>query len=104
MYHDHKDFAHKPLNSWNNLFLKIMFAMQKAMPEDVDHRTLTGEQIVNQNLPCRALESAVEAGMIPKLKGCERRNKEIRYSKISIVRIYFLTDIIRENESYPKLM
>jgi len=41
----------KPVQSWSNLYVKLMFALQKAYPETVDLATLTREQIVAQTYP-----------------------------------------------------
>lgn len=76
-YNNHKDYRDRPLLSWNNLFLKMLFAMQKALPESVDLKTLTREQIFEQNLPCKTLKSSIEAGLLPQMKGWENWDKEI---------------------------
>jgi len=56
---------------WNNLYSKIMYALAKAYPETVDLATLTREQIVLGNLPCQTVKMAVEADLIPWVKGYE---------------------------------
>jgi len=72
-YELRKQKAHRydGLLVWNNLYSKIMYAMAKAMPETVDLATLTREQIETDNLPCRTVKQAVEAELIPWVKGCE---------------------------------
>jgi len=69
--------AIKPLYSWNNAYVKLMFAMQKAMPETVDLASISREQIVTQNLPCRSIKAAIEAGLLPEVRGYERFTQEI---------------------------
>ena len=54
---------------WNNLYSKIMYAMAKAMPETVDLATLTRAQIESEDLPCRTVRQAVEAGLITSVAG-----------------------------------
>lgn len=66
-----------PARTWTNIFNKLMFAMQKAMPEEVDLKTITREQIETQNLPCRTLKNSIEADLLPKVIGYERLNKPI---------------------------
>jgi hypothetical protein len=63
-YNDSKDYGHKPMNAWNNAWLKLMFALQKAMPGQVDLKTITRQQIIDQNLPCRTVKAAIEAGLL----------------------------------------
>jgi len=53
---------------WNNLYSKIMFAMAKAMPGTVNLETITRAQIEAENLPCRTVRQAVEAGLITAVK------------------------------------
>jgi hypothetical protein len=61
----------KQMRTWTNVYNKLMFAMQKAMPETVDLATITREQIYEQNLPCKTLKDAIDAGLLPKVKGYE---------------------------------
>jgi hypothetical protein len=60
------------VSAWNNLYLKLMFTMQKLLPGQVDLATITRQQIEEQNLPCRSVKDAVEAGLLPMVKGYER--------------------------------
>lgn len=53
----------RALSTWPNVFLKLMRAQQKAMPA-LNYKTLTREQILAQQLPCRCISSAVEAGYL----------------------------------------
>jgi len=66
-----------PLRSWTNVYNKLMFAMQKAMPETVDLKAITREQIYAQNLPCKSVKTAVEAGLLPMVKNYEGMANEI---------------------------
>lgn len=65
------------LRAWTNVYNKLMFAMQKAMPETVDLKTITREQIYAQDLPCKTVKAAVEAGLLPRVKNYEAMTKEI---------------------------
>ncbi len=76
-YNDSKDYGHKPVSSWNNIWLKMMYALQKAMPEQVDLRTLTREQIYADDLPCKTVKAAIEAGLLPSMPGYKIWDKEI---------------------------
>ena len=64
------------LVTWSNLYQKIMWMLKRTMPE-VDLATLTRAEIYDQNLPCRSVKSAVEAGLLQKMKGYEELDNEI---------------------------
>ena len=40
------------MNTWPNVFMKVMHATMKFYP-DIDLKTLTREEIIAMNLPCR---------------------------------------------------
>ncbi|MBM4399005.1 MAG: hypothetical protein FJ041_01565 [Candidatus Cloacimonetes bacterium] len=63
--------------SWCHIYNKLMWAMQKAMPAQVDLKTITREQIYEQNLPCKTLKAAIEVGLLPMVDGYQRWDKEI---------------------------
>lgn len=67
----------KTVDTWTNLYNKLMFAMQKALPGQVDLSNITRDQINEQNLPCATVKDAVEAGLLPTVKDYERFNKPI---------------------------
>jgi hypothetical protein len=71
-YNKSPEYEHKPLWAWTNVYSKLMFAMQKAFPGTVDLKTITRIQIGDQNLPCVTLKAAIDAGLLPKVKGYER--------------------------------
>ena len=60
----------KPIRAWNNLYLRIMYAMAKADPT-IDLRTLTREDIYTRDLPCISINRAVKEGLIVKVKKWE---------------------------------
>ena len=65
----------KPAQCWNNLYNKLMFAMQKQL--GIALTGITREMIVQQNLPCQTVKAAVEAGLLPKVPDYERFNQPI---------------------------
>lgn len=67
----------KQVFSWCQIYNKLMWAMQKAMPAQVDLKTITREQIFEQNLPCKTLKSAIEYGLLPMVEGYQRWDKQI---------------------------
>jgi hypothetical protein len=75
-YNALKSAEHKPVRSWVNIYLKMMYNMAKLMPE-VDLRTISRETIYQNDLPCKSVKQAVEAGLLPVVKGYERMNAEI---------------------------
>lgn len=75
-YNNLKANKHKRLISWSNLYLKMFYAMQKALP-GVDLLTITREQIEMQNLPCKTVKNAIDAGLLPKVNDYQRYNRNI---------------------------
>ncbi|MCB5248021.1 MAG: hypothetical protein LHW57_08360 [Candidatus Cloacimonetes bacterium] len=56
--------------SWTNIYNKLMFAMQKNL--QVPLKNISRAQIAQQNLPCRTLKEAIEAGLLPEVRDYER--------------------------------
>ncbi len=52
-----------------SLYLKLMWAMARQL--DIDLEFITREQIFAQELPCRTVKSAVEAGLLASVNGYE---------------------------------
>ncbi len=71
-YNRDSRYQGKEQHAWNNLYVKMMFALEKAFPGTVNLATLSRLQIVSQNLPCRTVKAAVEAGLLPVVKGYAR--------------------------------
>jgi len=61
----------KPLWTWTNAYSKLMFAMQKALPDTVDLKSISREQIEHENLPCRTVATAITAGLLPRVSDWE---------------------------------
>lgn len=68
---------HKPMKTWTNLYTRLMFLMQKAIPETVDLKTITREQIYEQNLPCKSVKDAIDSGLLPKPIDYQHLNNDI---------------------------
>jgi len=67
----------KPAYSWCHVYNKLMWAMQRKLPDQVDLKSITREQIEAQDLPCRSLKAAIDAGLLPAVHGYERFNNLI---------------------------
>lgn len=67
-YNALRENRNRPVRSWTNLYLKLMYAMAKADP-GIDLRTLDREEIILRDLPCLSLKRAVEAGILPAVQG-----------------------------------
>jgi hypothetical protein len=65
------------LPSWYSLNIKMLWAMQAKYPATVDLKTITREQIAEQNLPCRSVKAAVEDGLLPLIPGYRYMDREI---------------------------
>ena len=60
------------LLSAQSLYIKLMWAMGRKL--GLDLATLTRDDIAE--LPCRTVKSAVEAGLLPRVAGCENFTRE----------------------------
>lgn len=58
--------------NWRNVFLRLMYAMEKANPTQVDLCSLTKDEIYALGLPCISVAKAIEAGLLDRVKGYER--------------------------------
>jgi hypothetical protein len=65
-----------PVRAWNNLFMKLMYAMAKSDPA-IDLKTITRQQIYDNDLPCISVAKAVEAGLLPMVRGYAKFTEEI---------------------------
>jgi hypothetical protein len=61
--------------NWRNVYLKMMFALQRDF--GIDLATITREQIFSQNLPCKSVKSAVDAGLLAPVVGYQRMSAEM---------------------------
>jgi len=61
----------KALLSWPSVWLKMMMAQLATNPE-LDFSTLNREDIMEQNLPCRSIATAIETGLILKVRDPHR--------------------------------
>jgi hypothetical protein len=75
-YNDLKEHRDKPALSWYNLYIRLLFAMQQSVP-GVSLLTLSRTQIYAENLPCKTVAAAVEAGLLPLIPDYERLTQEI---------------------------
>lgn len=66
----------RAMSTWPNVFMKIMRALTNQFPE-IDLNTLSREQILEQNLPCRTVADAVDAGYLEKVPGYAKLDREI---------------------------
>jgi hypothetical protein len=70
-----KEFRTKPCLNWHSVFTKIMWAMKDAL--GLDLTAITREQIETDNLPCRTVKQAVEAGLLPTVRIYDRLDNPI---------------------------
>ena len=64
------------LCNWYNTFMKLMYALQAKDPA-VDLAYLSRAQIESNNLPCRSVKLAVEAGLLEAVPGYELLDKQM---------------------------
>ena len=77
LYNQQPGNAEKPAQSWTNLYNKLMFALQKKYPAQVQLAALTRYQIISQDLPCRTVKASVEAGLLPEVRDYARFTEPI---------------------------
>jgi len=73
-YNTLSKYENKPILTWSNVFLKIMYGLKNAIPE-INLSTITRTQIYEQDLPCQSVKRAVEAGLLPVTEGYEWYNE-----------------------------
>ena len=62
--------------SWQNVYLTLMYSLAKQNPA-VDLLTINREQITSDNLPCKCVKDAIEAGLLREVNGYEKLTQEI---------------------------
>ncbi len=67
-YNSMKEHQNKLMLCWNNLYMKMLYAMEKVYAT-VDLTTITRTQMYGEDLPCISLKRAVEAGLLPVVEG-----------------------------------
>lgn len=60
----------RALSTWPNVYMKVMRTTAKKYP-GLDFRTLTREEVIQQNLPCRTIAAAVTAAYLEQVPGFE---------------------------------
>jgi len=58
-------------SSWPSIWLKLMRAQMKDRPE-LDFNTLTREDVISLQLPCRSIVASIEAGYLDKVRDWTR--------------------------------
>ena len=58
--------------SWQNVFTKLMYALQRKSGTDLT--TITKGAIYEQNMPCRTVKTAIEAGLLEPILDYGRLN------------------------------
>jgi len=71
LLHNELSHTHKPFHSWVNLYMTLMSRLAKAYPE-TDLKTLTRNAIYTNNLPCKSVSAAVQAGLLSPVPGWEK--------------------------------
>lgn len=61
----------RAMSTWPNVYMKVMRSLKKQYP-DVNFKTLTRENVIVQNLPCRTIADAVRAGYLEQVPDYEK--------------------------------
>lgn len=75
LYSRLRAYQNNPPGNWYALFVRMMYDLQKAMPESVDLKTITRAQIESEDLPCRTVKQAVQAGLLPVVRNYQNLDK-----------------------------
>ncbi|MBW6514282.1 MAG: hypothetical protein K0B87_05945, partial [Candidatus Syntrophosphaera sp.] len=65
------------LQNWYNAFTRLMWNLAKSDPGYIDLETITRSQIEANNLTCRSVKRAVEAGLLSHVNGYELLTQEM---------------------------
>jgi len=78
LYNNSAKYFRQPFSNWYNAYTKMMWELAKrgwhspdGSPLAIDLRTITREFIAGNDLPCRSVRRAVEAGLLKRVKGWE---------------------------------
>ena len=66
----------RALSTWPNVYMKLMRALKGQYPE-LNFKTLTREEVLERQLPCRTIAAAVVAGYLEKVPGYEALDSPI---------------------------
>jgi hypothetical protein len=66
----------RAMSTWPNVYMKIMRALKAQYPQ-LDFATLTREEVIGCDLPCKTVAAAVKAGYLEKVPGFEKLDREI---------------------------
>jgi len=58
-----------PVSNWYNVFMMLMWALSRKYA--IDLKTITRQQIYDESLPCISVKDAVDAGLLPMVRGYE---------------------------------
>ena len=62
---------YKAVKTWNNIFMKVMYALVKNDPT-INLKKISRQDIYDNTLPCISVTKAVEAGLLPVVKGYQK--------------------------------
>lgn len=66
----------RAMSTWPIVYMKVMRALKKQYPE-IDFINLTREDLAGQDLPCKTITAAVEAGYLEKVPGYDSLARQI---------------------------
>lgn len=66
----------RAMSTWPNVYMKIMRALKVHYP-GIDFKTLTRQDIIDLQLPCKTVADAVRAGYLETVPGFEKLDKDL---------------------------
>ncbi len=62
--------------NWHNVYVKMMWNLAANYPS-VNLETITREQIINEDLPCKSVKEAIDAELLPEVQGYNQYSSPI---------------------------
>jgi hypothetical protein len=76
LYNQLPDKKYGAVMTWCNLYMKVLFSMAKTIA-GIDLSTITKQTMYDRDLPCLSVQKAVDAGLLPVVKGYTRFSNPI---------------------------
>ena len=66
----------RALSTWPNVYMKIMRATKLKHP-GINFKTLTREDVLAMNLPCKTVADAIREGFLEEVPGFQNLDKQL---------------------------
>jgi len=66
----------RAMSTWPNVYMKVMRALKNQYPE-ISFGSLTREEVLEKNLPCKTISDAVNAGYLERIPGYDKLTSDL---------------------------